>query len=230
MLPKTGSVLDVGCFGCVQVRIAQHLGLTGLKHFGVDYCDLAETPPNFIFKKADLNNQCLPFADDQFDFVVARHMIEHVRQPVEFFGDCVRVCKPGGLLYFEAPSERSLWLPGMPFNHDQFYSLSFFDDPTHCLRPWTPQSFFRLSRYYSCEPVKTDYLFSWIHRLLFPLTLPVCLLLRHHLLESCVWQAVGWASYLVVRKPTHVTGKPPFNYYIPGRAYKIAGRKKGEHG
>ncbi len=221
LIPRDGSVLDVGCCGLHQIRISEHLSLTKLKHFGVDYCEPENAPSGFTFRKTDLNKDPLPFADDTFDFVVARHVIEHLQRPVEFFADCARVCKPGGLMYFEAPSERSLWLPGMPFNHDDFYSLSFFDDPTHCFRPWTPQAFHRISRYYGCEPLKTGRLFSWIHRLLSPATIPFCLLTKHPLLETCVWQTIGWASYLIVRKPEKVNGTPAFNYYIPGRAYKI---------
>jgi SAM-dependent methyltransferase len=221
MIPTDGKVLDVGCWGCHQVKIANHLGLTNLKHFGVDWGEIEDAPAGFVFKKADLNKEELPFPDDSFDFVVARHVVEHLQKPIEFFGDCVRVCKPGGILYFEAPSERSLWLPGMPFNHDQFYSLSFFDDPTHCFRPWSPQSFHRLSRYYGCDPVKTGYLFSWIHRILFPATFLFCLLTRHPLLETCVWQTIGWASFLIMKKPANLSGRPPFRYYIPGRPYKI---------
>jgi len=120
MVPRQGSVLDVGCLGYHQYRIAKHLGLTELKHYGVDWGDATGAPEGFNFKKADLNKDPLPFADDTFDFVVASHVIEHLDHPVEFFGDCIRVCKPGGLLYFETPSERSLWVPGNPSNYDQF--------------------------------------------------------------------------------------------------------------
>jgi len=215
-IPADGRVLDIGCLGFRQVEAAQLLGLRELKHYGVDYCEpQSALPKGFVFKRADLNRDILPFDDDSFDLVVASHIIEHVTEPIEFFGECVRVCKPGGLIYFEAPSERSLLLPGMPFNHELFHSLSFFDDPTHCSRPWTPQSFYRLAKYYSCEPLKADYSFSWIHRLIFPITLPVALLTKHRLLMWCVWQAVGWASYLVMRKPDHIKGKPVFNYYVP---------------
>ena len=110
---------------------ARRLGLLRLKHFGIDYCDPAKIPEGFVFKKVDLNHQPIPFDDDQFDLVVASHVIEHLGKPLEFFAECARVCKPGGLIYFEAPSERSLLLPGMPFEHDKFFSTSFFDDPTH---------------------------------------------------------------------------------------------------
>ena len=221
LTPPKGTVLDVGCIDFLQHRIANHLGLTGLKHAGVDWGELKDMPEGYLFKRADLNKELLPFDDDMFDLVVVSHVIEHLQNPVEFFGHCVRVCKPGGLLYFEAPSERSLWMPGNPYNHDDFYTLSFFDDPTHCLRVWTPQSFHRLARYYSCEVVKTGRLYSWIHRLLAPATIPFCLLTKHTLLETCVWQTIGWASFLIARKPADKRGAMPFNYYVPNRQFKI---------
>jgi SAM-dependent methyltransferase len=215
-LPRNGTVLDVGCVGFKQVDIGRSLGMASLQHFGVDYCKPeGALPEGFVFKQADLSCEKLPFAEDTFDLVVASHIIEHVSKPVEFFGDCLRVCKPGGCLYLEAPSERSLWLPGMPFNHELFHSLSFFDDPTHCSRPWSPQALYRLTKYYSCEPVKTDYLISWVHRLLAPVSIPFAFITRHRLFMWCVWQTVGWASYLVARKPTHIKGQPPFRYYVP---------------
>jgi len=211
-----GSVLDVGCLGFVQMRTAHRLGLFNLKHFGVDYCDPDEVPGGFVFKRADLNVQPLPFDDDRFDLVFASHIIEHLHRPVEFFGECARVCKPGGLMYFAAPSERSLLLPGMPFEHDKFFSTSFFDDPTHISRPWTPQSFYRLAKYFSCDPLKTGYDVSRRARLLFPAKCLIALLTRNgKLLETCCWQAFGWTSYIVVRKPGNLRGKPSFHYYIP---------------
>ncbi len=216
-VPKQGNILDVGCVGFRQVELAQISGRNDLKHYGVDYCDLdTKLPEGFVFTRADLNEEKLPYADDTFDLVMACHIIEHVKKPVEFFGDCLRICKPGGVVYFEAPSERTLMLPGMPFSHEAFHSLSFYDDPTHCSRPWSPQSFFRLAKYYSCEPIKTDYLYSWLHRLICPITLPLALIARHGLLFMwTVWQVVGWASYIIVRKPSTIRGSPPFDYYIP---------------
>jgi SAM-dependent methyltransferase len=228
LIPAQGAVLDVGCIGYHQVRIAQHLRLVNLKHYGVDWGDADGLPEGFVFKKADLNEEELPFEDDMFDFVVASHVIEHLRTPVEFFADCLRVCKPGGIAYFEAPSERSLWMPGYMFaSRERCYTLSFFDDPTH-VRVWTPQAFFRLSLCYGCDPVKTGHLYSWIHRLLAPATIPFCLLTKHPLLETCVWQTVGWASYLIVRKPDNLKGKPPFRYYFPERPFKIKIRRPAE--
>jgi SAM-dependent methyltransferase len=208
MIPENAAVLDIGCIGYHQFHIANHLGLTATRHFGVDWGDAPDLPRGFTFE------------DDMFDFVVVSHTIEHLDNPVEFFSDCVRVCKPGGLLYLEAPSERSVWMPSNQSNPDFFYSLSFFDDPTH-KRPWPPQAFHRLAKLNSCEPLHTGRLFSWIHRLVAPLSIPFCWITGHKLLEACVWQTVGWASFMIAGKPSNIKGRPPFNYYVPGRPYKI---------
>jgi len=217
-IPRDGKVLDVGCANFRQPELARESGHQEIQHYGVDYCDPEGViPEGFCFRKADLDRQPIPFEDDMFDLVVASHIIEHISRPIDFFGECVRVCKPGGIMYFEAPSERSLLLPGMPFEHEKFFSLSFYDDPTHASRPWTPQSLHRLARYFSCDPVEAGYLVGpWRIRWFFPLYLFYAWAKRSgKLLESYTWAALGWASFLVVRKPKEMIGKPPFRYYIP---------------
>ncbi len=216
-IKNDGHVLDVGCFGFAQVELAKRLGLLSLHHSGVDYCEVkGKLPPDFIFRKADLSKEPIPFEDDQFDLVVASHIIEHVKDPINLFGECARVCKPGGYLYFEAPSERSLLLPSMPFEREKFFSLSFFDDPTHLSRPWPPQSFFRLARYYSFDPLDVGYLTSVGHRVFFPFRFLYALITKNgKLLELSCRGALGWASFLIAQKPVGIKGRPEFNYYIP---------------
>jgi SAM-dependent methyltransferase len=213
-IPQKGKALDVGCLGFGAVKATREMGRTDIQHFGVDYGEPQEIPPGFVFRRADLNREKIPFEDDSFDFVVASHIMEHLDDAIAFFGDCLRVCKPGGRFYVETPSERSLWLPGFPFEHDKFQSLSFFDDPTHCGRPFSPQSLFRLTKYYHCEPLKADYITSWKYRLFFPLVAPLALLLKKGwLLQGITWKTFGWSAYAVVRKPEGLKGQPPFDYY-----------------
>ncbi len=214
--PK-GAVLDVGCWGFQQLKKATQLGCNTLRHSGVDYCEMSDPiPEGFVFHKADLSQEPIPFEDDSFDLVIASHILEHIPKPIDFFGECVRVCKPGGFIYIEAPSERSLLLPGMPFEREKFFSLSFYDDPTHLSRPWSPQSYYRLTKYYSCTPIKVDYITSFGHRILFPFRLIYALVTKNgKLLELSCRGAIGWASYLIAQKPVNIKGKPLFNYYIP---------------
>lgn len=217
-LAPDAAVLDVGCFGFRQVALASRLGLTGLRHAGVDYNAYDDVPAGFDFRRADLSREPIPFEDDAFGLVVASHVIEHLPRGGEFIGECLRVCRPGGVVYVEAPSERALLLPGMPFAHDDFYSLSFFDDPTHVGRPWTPQSLHRLARYYGCEPEAVGHLTSRRARLLFPFTLAWSLLARRPaLLQQSCWAALGWAAYAVIRKPVSLRGAPSFRYFVPPR-------------
>ena len=216
-LPLGSNILDIGCLAFRMVKLASSLGRMDVAHSGIDYMDLsASAPVGFTFRRADLSREPLPFPDDAFDLVVASHVIEHLRNPIEFAIECVRVAKPGGLIYVEAPSERSLWLPSMPFEHEKFFSLNFFDDPTHQFRPWPPQALYRLFRYLSCEVVSADYYYSKRIRILLPWYLFKAWRKKSGcLLEQYLWLAVGWSAFAVVRKPGNLQGTPVFNYYIP---------------
>ncbi|MES2274226.1 MAG: methyltransferase domain-containing protein, partial [Chlamydiota bacterium] len=57
------------------------------------------TGPNVV--KLDICNERFPFADGEFDFVYARHVLEDVQNPVAAFKELVRVGKKG---YIETPS------------------------------------------------------------------------------------------------------------------------------
>jgi SAM-dependent methyltransferase len=217
-LPTGATILDVGCCGFNVVRMAHEIGRNDIRHFGVDYCEPKEIPEGFTFRKADLSKEGIPFANDEFDLVIANHVIEHITIPVEFFGDCLRVCKRDGLFYLSCPSERALFLPGFMFKRDNFNSTSFFDDPTHLGRPFSPQSLWRLARYYDAVPIKTGYYVSWLFRFLWPILLPMAWILRiSWLFEWVVCGCVGWASYILVRKQT--AGKPNFDYFYSGARY-----------
>jgi len=197
------AVLDVGCWQFGFARLCADLGLQGVRHSGID----REQPPGFDppegydFRRIDLDKAPFPFPDESFDAVVASHVIEHLKQPFLMLDETFRVLKPGGLVYLECPSDRSLHLPSMPFQHETFRSLSFYDDPTHVGRPHTPQSFFRLLRMYDAEVLAARYIVSTHVRLRFPWLLCKALLRRDAaMLEDVVWKAVGFAVYGVGRK------------------------------
>lgn len=218
-LDRGGSVLDVGCFGFRQVAVARSLGLLDLRHHGVDYCEPeGPAPAEFVFRRADLRQDPIPFEDDRFDLVVASHVLEHLPNPLELFAELARVCRPGGLIYVESPSWMTVLFPGMPFDHDRFFSLSFFDDPTHASRPWTRQALHRLARYYSLEVVSTGKIKGPIrNRLALPYLLAKAWWKKDgETLESAARQ-FGWSVHLTARKPSDLRGKPAFRYYIPPR-------------
>lgn len=219
-LDKNSKILDVGCLG-FKVYHKQHELIPGLNatHFGVDYLGLDSInnlPNDYNYSCVDLNLNSLPYQNDTFDLVVANHIIEHLKNPIAFYQDLLRVLKPGGKLYLECPSEISVLLPGMFFNHEYFFSLSFYDDPTHTFRPYSPQSLFRLTSYFSCYTIKTGRYISWRIRFLFPfLVLFGVILKRGSWVERAFWYSFGWVSYIVAQKPKDLMGSPQFIYYIP---------------
>ena len=216
MLPNNGNVLDIGCWKYSFYQFCQGLSKNELKHHGVDNALIYDTPlPNgYVFKKCDVDSSALPFPDEYFDAIVASHVIEHLSRPIWLMDEIFRVLKVGGIVYLECPSDRSLWLPSMPFKFDEFRSLNYFDDPTHIGRPHTPQSLYRLFRMYDADVIETKYLTSKRVRWLFPKHLFSALLRRDAAaLEFAVWWTIGFAVYGIAKK-TQVTTR---NYVIDSK-------------
>src|ERR1044071_1426997 len=51
----------------------------------------------------DLDDLPYPFNDDQFDEVIGRHVIEHVRDPMAVMAELYRITRHGGLVRLVAP-------------------------------------------------------------------------------------------------------------------------------
>ena len=97
-------VLDVGAG---QGALAQRLHQAG---FAVSACDSA--PENFRVpgiecRRVDLAGP-LPYADRQFDALLAVELTEHLLDHATFFSECARVLSPGGKLFLSTPNILSL--------------------------------------------------------------------------------------------------------------------------
>jgi SAM-dependent methyltransferase len=211
-LPLGARVLDIGCQGWTVVHRAESLERMDLRHYG---CDLDEGTGviHGEFRRADLCREPLPWEDDQFDCVVMSHVLEHLTNPHEVLGEAVRVCRPGGTIFVETPSDRSVrW--SFPWAQHLHLILSYWDDPTHVGRPFTPQALYRMSIYWSCIPLVTRYDQRLIDMVLLPLLLLKALVTRD--VDSGIaawWRATGWCCYGVFSKRQDVSGKPPMNYF-----------------
>lgn len=215
-MPEHSKVLDIGCFGFVQFQNTNVKKNLKFQHYGIDYITPEIVPDEFTFAKCDVDNDKFPFPDDYFDIVVASHVIEHLKNPLNLISESLRVCKPNGKVYIEAPSERSMFLPGMSFNFDNMHCISFFDDPTHLGRPWSPQAFHRVAKYYNAIPIRVGYYKSWIARFIILFLLPFLILFRFSkAYEFLIWHSVGWASFAIFKKKDSKLGKEELNYFIP---------------
>jgi len=123
-LPRGAQVLDVGC-GTGGLLELIEMERDDLNTYGVDI----GTPPTFRPRGrfAHASAFKLPFSDNAFHVVTCAHVLEHMNDPIPALAEIVRVCKPGGAIYIETPSQRAALMP---------FGFSFWDDPTH-VRPYT---------------------------------------------------------------------------------------------
>lgn len=97
-------ILDVGAG---HGAFSQRMHADG---FEVSACDF--NPGNFYVdeiecKQADITKS-LPYADGYFDAVLIIEVMEHIHDHVTLFGECYRVLRPGGILFFSTPNILSL--------------------------------------------------------------------------------------------------------------------------
>lgn len=108
----TWNVLDIGC------------GYTAHKNANV-VCDIQDLSNNYKEKNfVKLTSNILPFKDKEFDFVIASHVIEHVKDVETFIKELQRVSSKG---YIELPTilEDNLVFEN---KNDHLWHMEFDDD------------------------------------------------------------------------------------------------------
>ena len=70
----------------------------------------------------------LPFNDNMFGFIVANHAIEHMEDPIDAFGEWVRVLEPNGALILIVPDKRYEPFQKWDLDHKQFFAPQSFQE------------------------------------------------------------------------------------------------------
>jgi 2-polyprenyl-3-methyl-5-hydroxy-6-metoxy-1,4-benzoquinol methylase len=97
---KNKSVVEVGCGKGGFLKILYQSGVKNIKGFDPSYVDHDEEIDNLVIKKYFSPD----FLKEKVDFVVCRHVLEHIPNPYEFVNSIVSCLKDDGVMYFEFPS------------------------------------------------------------------------------------------------------------------------------
>lgn len=209
-LPEKSAIAD---FGCGTGDFLNALAFKNKQHqlLGLDQISRPASLASHInYQQVDFNNK-LSIPSNSFDLIISQHVLEHLTIPLLYFSEMVRSLKPGGFLLIEAPSDRSAWL-SFPRNQYLNTILSFYDDPTHVGRPWTPQAFYRLALYHQLDFLAAEYDSNWKSKITLPFSFLKFLKDKNtDKFVSDYWSAIGWCCFAVLRKTTH--SSPDMTYF-----------------
>lgn len=88
--PRLLAALSQGCKAYTIVDVVDRTGETDL-------------PANVLFQQADLSSD-FPFADAEFDCVIAMMIVEHLFDPFHSFREIARITAPGGKVFVNLPN------------------------------------------------------------------------------------------------------------------------------
>lgn len=95
-----GSLLEVGCgYGYLLEEAVEYFSSRVGTEFSAQGVKLSATKADKVYEGGI---EQIP-ADDQFDFVIATHVIEHIYQPQEFVKQLISHVKPNGTVVLAAP-------------------------------------------------------------------------------------------------------------------------------
>lgn len=101
-----GRMLDIGCGGGKYLLSMQGLGWqpqgVEFNEFAVQTCRQSGLD---VFQ-GELSDAGL--SDDTVDLVTARHVIEHIADPIAFVREIYRILKPGGMMVLKTPNSTAL--------------------------------------------------------------------------------------------------------------------------
>ncbi len=96
-----GKCLDLGCGDFRNTFWVK-------KVVGIDIKKPSPTLP-IPFVRYDLNKLPLPFKDNQFDTILASHVLEHLESPYLVLKECKRILRSNGILIIGMPNIHSIF-------------------------------------------------------------------------------------------------------------------------
>lgn len=192
-------LLDVGCGNhspSLTRRWFPQVEYHGVDNavYNNDETDLAAMSRFFQIDLAAESERLDEIPDRAYDVVLFTHVIEHLHNGSEVLGRLADKVKPGGRLYVETPSERSLRLPSMPG------TLNFRDDPTH-VRVYPLAELRGVLEAHGLEVIAAGTRRDWPRLLLLPVKAGADLARFGRVQGSAFWDLLGFANYVYAGRP-----------------------------
>jgi len=156
----------------------------------------AGAPSEVEFVVADLERDTLPWPASTFDAITCMHVVEHLHDLGNFWKEVSRLLRPGGRIYIETPSPKSLVASSATGKMAGQTTQNFWDDPSH-VRPVTIGAMAQAARSVNLRVETAGTSRNWLFALAYwPLRLvPVS---RKRLVARLHW--TGWSAYLIASK------------------------------
>ena len=221
-------ILDVGC-GNESCKITR-TWLNVIEYHGVDKehwhgkdQDYALMDQVFYIDLDSLDLRSIP--ESYYDVVIFSHVIEHLANGEMVLLNLSRKLKPGGFIYVETPSERTLHYPSA------IGFLNFKDDPTH-VKVYPLEVLDRVQKEAGLERVFSRVRRDWRRVILLsPLALALNLVyflpVKRKLFASGLWDLLGVAvQTLYFKKESDLSGQPDapsdFSNFIPSLGVMVS--------
>ncbi len=191
---KSFSLLDIGCWKFSPLEFKK--SFPGCQYYGLDMQPVDEASRQLMeyFYLIDLSNDKLDeIPDNFFDIIVLSHVIEHLHNGQEIIKRLLNKVTPGGLIYIEYPSVRSLSLPSRPD------TLNFCDDETH-VSLYSLKELGNLFLNSGFKVIKAGPRRDIYRIITMPSTI-IWQLLRYRTFYSYIlWDTMSFAEYILARK------------------------------
>ncbi len=193
-VPRNGSLLDLGSSDGETLRHMAELR-PDLNFYAVDIAGHPEAyPAGCQFHRANLEQDCLPWADASMDAVTCMHLVEHLHGLRVLLSETARLLRPGGTVYFEMPHIKTINLPSAK----GAFTLNFYDDPTH-IKPVEIGPLAEQATAAGLQLVSTGTSRNWLFaasHLVFRFLAES----RKRYTAQAHW--IGWSAFLVARRPS----------------------------
>jgi len=191
------NLLDVGAGNHSASRITRlfpqcsYYGLDIDKNYNNNEADFACMKGFYETDLTKLDYSHIP--DAFFDGIWMAHVVEHLHNGDEVVAHLLPKLKPGGYFYIEYPGKKSLTLPSMKG------TLNFKDDPTH-VRVYSVPELRKVFEAGDGKVLAAGTRRNWYYIFTMPLRALQSLIKKGHVEGNVLWDLMGFAEYLWVRK------------------------------